>query len=611
MPGTKIKNYKSLPEELKKQIREQVKTGLAAVEQDSRGYGSVNSQSNALGKYQFVPTTKIAGGKTWWDEIKKYGAENGFEVNEYKDFLKSPSFQEGFMDYYLEKHIFPQVTQTYNSGKNPENLSYVDMTMFYHFQSPETAKRAITQGKSAWRDKTSKKNGDKVDNSSMEKYLTRARAGITSSGMKLLDNQKFDAQLELNEKGADKIYDEYANKRDNILYNNKLNDDVQAARLAELNREYVDRGLDSVINKYSMEKAAEYDQKELAKYNQKKESLERLLGSLDEAEVFYSKKRAFANDKTKSQNIKLKDDIVLDEDGYAAASQLGLNAKKIGDGKYKVNLDSTFETLNKNFYEITGESLGLNRENFKLDENSDFDFDANFFTNLQNNGLAEMLLPNKATSSFSGSIDVSGDLAKKVRAGTHNAPTRTIPTRIDSTNTAPKVNIEETKPQQESTKPQQENKPAEETAETNTTTEEAASPQGLNFEELPLPQNFSYDKANYGQGQNIGNIANAAMGAGLAIKGFKDADVDIPMRDEQVNNAFLDYVKQIKDISEKGLSPAEEASMKKKITESYQVGVDNLTRASNGNRNLVLGNQGQLDAARMNSIVEVELPDAA
>lgn len=98
----------------------------------------------------------------------------------------------------------------------------------------------------------------------------------------------------------------------------------------------------------------------------------------------------------------------------------------------------------------------------------------------------------------------------------------------------------------------------------------------------------------------------ALAGLATGIAGAASAEsVHIKYRDEQVSEGMLLYAQDMAKIKNMGLSPEQEGVLNMKLQDAYQTGINNLVRASNGNRNLVLGNQGQLDKARMQSIVEI------
>lgn len=118
-----------------------------------------------------------------------------------------------------------------------------------------------------------------------------------------------------------------------------------------------------------------------------------------------------------------------------------------------------------------------------------------------------------------------------------------------------------------------------------------------------------YTKFNYTPGK--GEIPfEALIGLTTGLAGMAAADdVHTKLRDEQISEGMLQYAQDIAKIKNIGLSPEIEGGLKMKLQDAYQTGLTNIVRASNGNRNLVLGNQAQLDKARMSGIVEIAAMD--
>ena len=125
-----------------------------------------------------------------------------------------------------------------------------------------------------------------------------------------------------------------------------------------------------------------------------------------------------------------------------------------------------------------------------------------------------------------------------------------------------------------------------------------------NPDEVPQGVVSNEFKDNFPWAQVLGNAAGAFTGIAMA-------DKKIPMRDEQVSDAFRDYAAKIKKLSEIGLRPEEEAYAKRMITESYSGSIDQLVKASGGSRNLVLGNLGRVDAQKNKSLIELAVADAS
>lgn len=127
----------------------------------------------------------------------------------------------------------------------------------------------------------------------------------------------------------------------------------------------------------------------------------------------------------------------------------------------------------------------------------------------------------------------------------------------------------------------------------------------IDKEELIVPDTFQYDPNDFDRQLPIGAVAQGALG----LIGLGDAETELPLRDEQVSEAILNYAKTNKKLAEIGLRPEEEAAMKADVAEAYQEGMTQLVRASGGNRNLVLGNASSLNLNRIKGITNISLAD--
>lgn len=98
---------------------------------------------------------------------------------------------------------------------------------------------------------------------------------------------------------------------------------------------------------------------------------------------------------------------------------------------------------------------------------------------------------------------------------------------------------------------------------------------------------------------------DALASLGTALVGMAAGNVEINYRDEQISEGMLNYASDLERIKNMGLPPEKEAELNNHLAEMYTTGMNNMVRASAGNRNLVLGNQGQLDSARMQGVIEI------
>lgn len=120
-------------------------------------------------------------------------------------------------------------------------------------------------------------------------------------------------------------------------------------------------------------------------------------------------------------------------------------------------------------------------------------------------------------------------------------------------------------------------------------------------------ENFQYDAANYKNEVPFGELANSLAGI---VVGNEMEKTDLPDYDPQVNLAYQSYISEMAEISRRGLSPQQEAEAKAHIQDAYAAGIQQITKASGGNRNAVLGNLSRLDAQKNQSLISLASEDA-
>ena len=120
-------------------------------------YEAVNTVTNALGKFQFVPSI-------WWDDITKYAKSKGISLPRlsrsilspeaakryYKDFLLNPGLQEGFMKEYTRNNLLPQLSALRSEqGQNFPHAALLSdgrIMGLFHFQGPNGARKWLRTG---------------------------------------------------------------------------------------------------------------------------------------------------------------------------------------------------------------------------------------------------------------------------------------------------------------------------------------------------------------------------------------------------------------------------------------------------------------------------------
>lgn len=126
-----------------------------------------------------------------------------------------------------------------------------------------------------------------------------------------------------------------------------------------------------------------------------------------------------------------------------------------------------------------------------------------------------------------------------------------------------------------------------------------------------VDNSFVYDKDAISKLDGLDKLLQGGLTGLIGItKGQDLAKTPLEMRDEMIGESYMDYTNELKKLSEIGLSVEEEAYAKRMLTESYQAGLDNIVRASGGNRNAVLGNLGRLDYQKQVGLMNLAMEDA-
>lgn len=126
-----------------------------------------------------------------------------------------------------------------------------------------------------------------------------------------------------------------------------------------------------------------------------------------------------------------------------------------------------------------------------------------------------------------------------------------------------------------------------------------------------VDNSFVYDKDAISKLDGLDKLLQGSLMGVIGItKGQDLAKTPLEMRDEMIGESYMDYTNELKKLSEIGLSVEEEAYAKRMLTESYQAGLDNIVRASGGNRNAVLGNLGRLDYQKQVGLMNLAMEDA-
>ena len=125
------------------------------------------------------------------------------------------------------------------------------------------------------------------------------------------------------------------------------------------------------------------------------------------------------------------------------------------------------------------------------------------------------------------------------------------------------------------------------------------TPEGIT---TPPPSDMDKDVA---VNNEIGNLVTA-LKAGAGLVGLGKAMKDIPIDEErELSESFKAYMRKSKELSESGLTAKEKASIKKDLSNAYNLGAKNVLRASAGSRGTFLANMGMLNANRVNALIKM------
>ena len=105
-----------------------------------------------------------------------------------------------------------------------------------------------------------------------------------------------------------------------------------------------------------------------------------------------------------------------------------------------------------------------------------------------------------------------------------------------------------------------------------------------------------------------GAIVSYIMGK----KGLKEAMKEVkPQASAKLSPAFMQHLRQSRELSKKGFHPDEARAMRKEIDNAYQIGLENAVRGSGGQRARFLAESGVLDSKRSSALLDYATRDAA
>jgi len=201
----KGKNYPAhlvdVAEEKSEQAPLDAKKWMSAISQVESGsnYDKINSQTMALGKYQFLPgiwwNDNLIGKRIAGDLLNKYTVTGMTEYAKtqgktlpkllpkffsaytkdeiqriFSPYLKDPTLQDGYMEFYTENFLMPHMKALRQEESNAAYLSDSALLSLLHFQGPKGARDWLKTGRA-----TASEQDKSVANASPAQYIEKVR----------------------------------------------------------------------------------------------------------------------------------------------------------------------------------------------------------------------------------------------------------------------------------------------------------------------------------------------------------------------------------------------------------------------------------------------------
>ena len=572
-----------LPKNIVDRLVSNLQIGIAEIESGKDGYVARNTDNSnpdlqALGKYQFVP-------KYWWKDIQSFAKKNGYDnINDHEDFLRSPSLQDSFFRHYVKKDILPQAQKVYESGQNPDNLTLEEMTAFFHFQSPEVAKKAITMGEEEYRKSTKKgKDGATVNNIGMKKYRDKYREALKTREIQQLTKAEV-----TNPKTKEQIGKYYFTQKGKIIYNSSdLSKEEKNKRIQELNAEYKAKGQIGIVNDYIENRNEKLREEHTPVDPAEKEKLRKMLE--------FSKEAKLNAGVDKDGNPIIAKSVIIPTNS-SESRQHFIDWAEANDVKYNEQSNLEFEVpgfdkiLKKQFKKVTGKTLDVKTKGTKASamQNDVANIAASF-------GGNKLMPATFDIDNVDQIVDSAGSLTQIQKLDPQYIPDPVKIPESSKTKTSGSESKTKAKTEVDKKNPIVDdgvNGAANQTIDAELSLLSLGTNKTLPVEskrELPI---------------------DAITGMALGLIGDEQADnANIPLRTEEVSQAFKKFSSDLAKRSKEGLPAEVEAAMNNKLAEAYQGGLRSIVNASGGNRATVLGNQGQLEVAKNRGLVDIELAD--
>lgn len=648
-----------------------VKPGIKRVESDGR-YNLVNDKSQngkaptyALGAYQFVPSHH-------WDKIVEFANKNpkfkklglkkvdfskGWKMKyenkqkEFDKFLNNKELQDAFMDDHIERG-YDLAMKAYHEGGKDWNANPLQIFAMMHHQGDSNIVQKIKRGGL---------NYKSADGTHSPAYMKKFNAGVYEAvGLKKdakgnylgTAKQRNEAIMQLaknpkntNYQDASKvkvaenpIYAAYRDFKDQLVTLDELNKSGQIDN--DTYRSEKKRILDA--NKSNLADFNKLTHQENTRYRQ--QQWNKVREGQEAVNIF--NKATFKTEKGTGKIIGL--GVTIDSDKLTVAEKEYIEKNdifgKVKDGKYYIKDFKSFNNVISNAYEVAGlqkfktfhwkgndfflnQQFKINDDKYDLNPNTKYgglvsplrsDILNNIDYSSFNKGLEYVSYDGlqNITNPFDNSqedpnagLDLNGDepysysgRSSFSSSSSGGSEPHTPPVSKSKDGKTAEDIMQEVFDHQK--KKEEDAKKEEQDALNQDTLDKLADSANT-----PMKEPLTYNKDSYDQTKDlpIGDIANSLAGV---IVGRDMEDTPYEERDEEVNQAYLSWASQMAEISKRGLSVEDEAAAKDAIAQAYTSGLEQITRASGGNRNVVLGNLGRLDAQKSQNLTQLAVEDA-
>lgn len=600
---------KKLSEE-EKALLDNFKKGMFR-ESGADGYRAFNAKSGALGKYQFVPYWHLNDMIAFAKENEKiYGkvevptldawqkGRKTWNEQEMKDFfepiLGNVAFQDGFFNS-QEAKIIPKATEQYNQWGKKLGWSLEAFMALNHIKGTDGSSSVLKQANGDPNAKILHEEIDENNKVSVARYVNDFETEIKANNGKLSRDEKYTPDGKGDNPASGKRLAELLDRHKNILTSPDLDDQEKTTAMEVLWEDVKSSNLTDaygvMMDNYNIKKEREI------KEFQTGESAGGLINQLVQNNLngmVVDKNNNFEIGLREEDLKKLKEKLTPEQykdftKGMTKKSTVemaGTKENRITLYKLKGDAVRLLDIPDKEYRNLTDKNLYLDvNGSLETDENGN----PKFHTVDAKQNLK--VVPDFSQVKYDTKPDFSKvrDVREEKRIKDEADAQKIKDEAEKSTDEVDKAKTNQNKVDQKSI---------------NKRAEDYFGSQDVQIEQT-VPDTFDYQTGDFKK-----ELPLEALGqGGLALMGMGDAKTELPLRDEQVSEAIVQFMNTQKKLSQVGLKPEEEAEMKNQISEVYQSSVNALTRASNGNRNVVLGGMENANATRLKGLSTIAIAD--